>query len=322
MPVRLINISRLDKLEFHTVADPSRVRYAILSHVWNKNDGSGNFIEEPTFHDLSLAMQPPYDLSAPKFNKLRGFFHVAAKDGYHLVWADMCCIDKTSSAEVSESIASMYVWYSCAEVCYAYLNDVPSCQQGLDTLVPVLPEEFCRSRWFTRGWTLQELVAPKALVFFSKDWTVLGTKRSLSRNIQQITSIDVEVLSHERELRSITVARRMSWAANRSTSRQEDRAYSLMGLFGVRIPVLYGEQGYAFIRLQREILKRIPDLTLLAWGPRCRLSDILLDLSNDSGGLDAAGSDPRAREEDAGANGPGEAVQPIHVRARRGRTSR
>lgn len=155
----------------------------------------------------------------------------------------------------------MWDWYSRAAVCYAFLEDVDDLQN------PRSPNSrFRNSRWFKRGWTLQELIAPKEVFFLSRGWRVLGTKNSLAAVIEEITGIDRDVLTHKRSLDSISVARRMSWAANRQTTRTEDEAYSLMGLFGVHLPTIYGEGRKAFLRLQREILEHCPDQSIFAWG--------------------------------------------------------
>ncbi|KAL1952387.1 hypothetical protein VTO73DRAFT_1536 [Trametes versicolor] len=286
--MRLLDITNFPKIKFHEIADPRSVRYVILSHVWDKDKADNVDHCEPTFQELSSiisAINPelPED---PRYEKLKGFCEVAYSQGCTLAWADMCCIDKTSSAELSEAIASMFYWYQHAEVCYVYLKDVSSSPQaklGPHSLPFKSPNskkfwrEFRKSVWFTRGWTLQELIAPRSVVFFSKDWTFLGSKcGELAPVICDITRVDENVLTHQQPLESVSVAQRMSWAAKRLTTRLEDRAYSLMGLFGVGIPVIYGEQEYAFIRLQEEILRRIPDPTLLAWGPLTRWSTLKL----------------------------------------------
>lgn len=270
--MRLLDITDFPIVTFREVVDPGLESYVILSHVWDKAANVEGC--EPTFQELSSIISAinPALPDGPRYKKLKGFCEVAFNQGYTLAWADMCCIDKTSSAELSEAIASMFYWYQCAEVCYVYLKDVSSPQHE-DSEPRSLPfklhnsDEFRRSVWFTRGWTLQELIAPKSVVFCSKDWTILGSKcGELADIICDITRVNKEVLTHQQPLESVSVAQRMLWAANRRTSRLEDRAYSLMGLFGVGIPVLYGEREYAFIRLQEEILRRIPDSTLLAWG--------------------------------------------------------
>ncbi|OBZ69644.1 hypothetical protein A0H81_10369 [Grifola frondosa] len=153
-------------------------------------------------------MPPPNNAEQlPRFSKLLECCALARREGYRWAWIDTCCIDKTSSAELSEAINSMYTWYTMADVCYAYLDN---------------------SKWFKRGWTLQELIAPKNVVFLSRDWKMLGTKRALAHVIEEITGVDAAVLLAVVSARQMSVATRMSWAAGRKTRREEDRAYSLL----------------------------------------------------------------------------------------------
>ncbi|EIW58813.1 HET-domain-containing protein, partial [Trametes versicolor FP-101664 SS1] len=244
--MRLLN-THTGAFEWHH--DPTTVRYAILSHVWDQLQRSPQNADTNPVPLLSL-------VSA----KIRDCCVYARQNGYDLLWIDSCCIDKSSSAELSEAINSMYQWYEQSTVCYAFLYDVPSDED------PRAPgSQFRRSRWFTRGWTLQELVAPLRVVFLSREWRPLGTLSSLATVIEEVTGIDRGVLLHQTPLRTISVARRMSWAATRVTTRVEDEAYSLMGLFGVMMPTIYGEGRYAFARLQEEILKQAPDQTIFAW---------------------------------------------------------
>jgi hypothetical protein len=175
---------------------------------------------------------------------------------------DPVCIDKSSSAELSEAINSMYTWYKDASVCYAYLSDVSSASSAH----PVYPtvSSFSRSRWFTRGWTLQELIAPPYVAFLSKEWEQIGSKHILKDHIKEITGIPINALESA-DMGLFPVSARMSWAAKRQTTRIEDTAYSLMGLFGVNMPLLYGEGEKSFIRLQEEVLKSSDDQSLFAW---------------------------------------------------------
>jgi hypothetical protein len=155
-------------------------------------------------------------------------------------------------SRLSEAINSMYSWYKASQVCYAFLADV---QRG----VP-LSNGLRKSQWFTRGWTLQELLAPSSIVFFDKDWVDIGTKVSLEEIISEITGID-DFANFE----TACVAQKMSWAAKRETTRVEDKAYCLLGLFDVNMPPLYGEGEKAFTRLQLEILKTSDDESIFAW---------------------------------------------------------
>ncbi|KAK3392882.1 hypothetical protein B0H63DRAFT_456764 [Podospora didyma] len=187
----------------------------------------------------------------------------AVKDGHRYIWVDTCCIDRSSSADVTEAINSMFSWYQQAAVCYVYMQDVVKGQkEGYRTW----KDNFAESRWFTRGWTLQELLAPQNVVFYGRGWKHLGSKSTLAKTIEKATKIDELTLREPKLVHKASIARRMSWAANRQTSRVEDMAYSLMGIFGVNMAPLYGEGENAFLRLQEEIIKRSDDQTILAWG--------------------------------------------------------
>ncbi|KAH9847149.1 heterokaryon incompatibility protein-domain-containing protein [Lenzites betulinus] len=262
--------------EFVSIAEIGATSYAILSHTWQSEEEGG----EQTFDDVvklqaecPIADPTPWDAkTAPPVNdaffshpnlseKIKRACEVARNAEFRLIWIDSCCIDKRSSAELSEAINSMYALYRDADVCFVFLADVP---HGTD------PREryskFRWSRWHSRGWTLQELVAPPNVVFLTCDWTFLGTKTSLASTLKQITGVDAEILLGLRPVESASVAKRMSWAAWRKTTRVEDRAYSLLGIFGVHMSPIYGEGTNAFLRLQEEIIKHIPDQSIFAWG--------------------------------------------------------
>lgn len=178
------------------------------------------------------------------------------------VWVDTCCIDKSSSAELSEAINSMFKWYRDAAVCFVYLN--------IETAGKVVSaDELQASRWISRGWCLQELIAPSRVEFFNRHWRMCGDRRGLAKQLHQVTNIDSDVLGRVPGDRvhfdEFSIAKRMSWASNRITTRPEDTAYCLLGLFGVHMPLLYGEGGKrAFFRLQEEIMKQTMDYSLLA----------------------------------------------------------
>lgn len=231
-------------------------KYAILSHRWGDEEVN---LEDFTANSTAVREKLGYA-------KIQDSCTRAVQDGYSYVWVDTCCIDKTSSSELSEAINSMYLWYQQAEVCYAYLFDV-DVPDGYD---PDLDDGKAleKSAWFERGWTLQELVAPRNMIFFSKDWKVLGTKAGLKQILARITKIDEDILDGSKDLSYISVAKRMSWAATRETSRPEDMAYCLMGIFNVNMPMLYGEGGEkAFVRLQEQIMQDSDDESMFAW--RC-----------------------------------------------------
>lgn len=243
-----INTSGSNALEIQEFDDTNTPKYAILSHRWGK--------DELTLQDVEGGITTKIG-----FKKVQRCCAVAKRDGFDYIWVDTCCIDKTSSAELSEAINSMYLWYFKAHRCYAYLADVPS-------------KTFEESEWFARGWTLQELLAPADLVFLDANCDVLGTKESLQKIISNCTGIPAGILSGDEDLETCSVAQRMSWAAKRSTKRVEDLAYCLLGIFGINMPLLYGEGERAFLRLQEEIIRVSDDHSLFAW-----------ESSDDRGGL-------------------------------------
>ncbi|PMD39310.1 HET-domain-containing protein [Hyaloscypha variabilis F] len=253
--MRLLNTFTMRLEEYFGSQIPS---YSILSHCWST--------DEVTFQDINQ----------PNWRSLRGAAKIegacAVSRGYRqqYIWIDTCCIDKSSSAELSESINSMYRWYEKASWCYVYLEDVEGENLYLSraepgTREPVL-DEISRSRWFTRGWTLQELIAPKFIFFFNNEWQFLGDKYALKDIISRVTTIPEAILRRTEDITSCSISRKMSWAASRKTTREEDIAYCLLGIFGVNMPLLYGEGGRAFIRLQEEILKESDDQSIFAWG--------------------------------------------------------
>jgi hypothetical protein len=197
----------------------------------------------------------------------------ARSDDLHYLWVDTNCIDKTSSAELSEAINSMYAWYRNASVCYAYLMDVPS---DMEEKCDASNSRFRRSRWFKRGWTLQELLAPKNVVFFSRDWTEIGRKDTMTKLLEEITGIRANYLLQLEGIDGASIAQRMSWVSNRSTSRPEDIAYCMLGIFDVNMPLIYGEGSKAFVRLQEEIIKISDDHSIFAWTWIPELSDPLM----------------------------------------------
>ncbi|CCF38807.1 HET and Ankyrin domain-containing protein [Colletotrichum higginsianum] len=273
--MRLLSVKSLEVKEFSANVIPP---YAILSHRWLGDD------EEVILQDIEL----PVAKTKLGYEKLVKSCKQAEKDGVEYVWIDSCCIDKTSSAELSESINSMFRWYKEAVVCYAFLSDVPS-DSTLEDDSP-----FAKSKWFTRGWTLQELIAPEHLRFYSQEWKPLGSKSHLSGVISRITGIDELTLRGRRELHLSSIAARMSWAAKRETTREEDRSYSLLGLFGVHLPLLYGEGGKnAFLRLQEELIRISDDRSIFAWhsGSFRPQEELLLALSKGSSFLASSPAD-------------------------------
>ncbi|KAI6032537.1 heterokaryon incompatibility protein-domain-containing protein, partial [Pisolithus marmoratus] len=236
-------------------------RYAILSHRWAVEV----CYEELTGLPRMEARMRDQVRQRDGYRKIINSCKQAMKDGYEWLWIDTCCIDKRSSAELSEAINSMYRWYQNAQVCYAYLNDVDE----LDFPTKRDHSKFDKSNgwpeWFMRGWTLQELIAPKQVQFFNRDWVPIRNKRHLAPVLKEITGIPCKVLRDGLAAKHLSIAQIMSWAATRKTTRVEDRAYSLMGLFGINMPMLYGEGKKAFQRLQLEIIRASSDHSIFAW---------------------------------------------------------
>ncbi|KAE9364800.1 HET-domain-containing protein [Stipitochalara longipes BDJ] len=242
--MRLINTTTYELKEFNR--DSEIPPYAILSHRWEK--------EEVTFEEFNGYSS---GVKAKEgYKKIKKACNQAAKDDLEYAWVDTCCINKSSSAELTESINSMFRWYQKANVCYVYLSDVSE---------TYAEGELKHSAWFKRGWTLQELLAPSELEFYDRKWKFIGTKLDFVNRIASITGIDELVLRGERQPKNTSIAARMSWAAYRETSRVEDVAYCLLGIFDVSMPLIYGEGERSFLRLQEEIVKRSNDLTIFAW---------------------------------------------------------
>jgi hypothetical protein len=221
--------------------------YAILSHTW------GADTDEVTYKDLMDSTSK----DKPGYKKIYFCGEQARRDGLQYFWVDTCCIDKSNNAELAEAINSMFHWYQNAAKCYAYLSDVSMTEQKASNQVSELTWEsaFRASRWFTRGWTLQELLAPSSVEFFSQEAKRLGDKRDLEQQVHEITGIAASALQGA-PLSQFGVDERLSWAKNRQTTREEDKAYSLLGIFDAYMPLIYGEgRDNAFTRLRDEIDK-------------------------------------------------------------------
>jgi len=255
--MRLIRASSVELEEFQPGSVP---KYAILSHRWGKPE------TEVQFHDIGTQSAK----SKHAYQKVLMACHRAQADGYKYIWIDTCCIDKSSSAELTEAINSMFQWYQNSAVCYAFLSDVSghngrvrhAAGLGIEGLIR---RQFISSSWFTRGWTLQELLAPSNVIFFDDQWRDIGTKHQLRDEIFRATGIGLGYLEGWAPISFASIAQRMSWMAKRKTTRPEDTAYCLLGIFSVNMPLLYGEGERAFIRLQDEIMKNSYDHSIFAW---------------------------------------------------------
>ncbi|KAG8526146.1 uncharacterized protein KY384_000139 [Bacidia gigantensis] len=262
--MRLINTNSLELEEFFDSKIPE---YAILSHRWGQKEISfKEFRKDKTPDDAGKS-------------KIIRCCALARTRSISWVWIDTCCIDKRSSAELSEAINSMYRWYQNAKECYIYLSDVVLPGKCLpssnDASYQQFHESFRQSLWFTRGWTLQELLAPRKSFFFDSDWEIISSQEDLVSDIAEATGISREDLESA-DLKSASIARRMYWASKRETSRAEDMAYCLLGIFDINMPLLYGEGiEKAFRRLQLEIIKDSDDESIFAWSTKTRNTSIL-----------------------------------------------
>jgi len=222
-------------LEF---CDDETTEYAILSHRWIAQEVDCD--EMVGLANIALGERDEIR-QHDGYQKILQCCEQAQKDGYKWLWVDTCCIDKRSSAELSEAINSMYRWYENAKVCYAYLHDVPSSSFPTASDHRRYRDFDGWPEWFSRGWTLQELIAPSNVLFFNKDWQTIGDKRTLAPTLRKITGIPERILTDGLRGNLPCVSQIMSWAASRKTTQVEDRAYSLMGLLDVNMPMLYGE---------------------------------------------------------------------------------
>jgi hypothetical protein len=230
--------------------------YAILSHTWKEG-------QEVTFADLKDS-ENAVDVNGrikEGYQKLRFCAEQAKRDGLDYFWVDTCCIDKANNTELSEAINSMFRWYQNAKKCYVYLSDVEYNISDTDDESSRRWKPFFRkSRWFTRGWTLQELLAPASVEFYSKEGELLGNKITLQDTIHEITGIPVGALSSN-DLFKFDIAKRFSWAQKRQTTREEDGAYCLLGIFGIYMSLIYGEgRENAIKRLQRKVQEASEDI--------------------------------------------------------------
>ncbi|KAF9477388.1 hypothetical protein BDN70DRAFT_810788, partial [Pholiota conissans] len=215
-------------------------KYAILSHTWLRSTSA-----EVTYSDW---YSKTFDMSHIGYRKLVNFCKVASADfGLTLGWIDTVCIDKSSSSELDESIRSMYKWYQKSAVCITYLSET------------ITLDDMASDPWFTRGWTLQELIAPMNLKFYTQNWVQLVGSVSNDKAVDDIQN-QIEIAANITGIElsspsSVPVSRKMEWAARRQVTRGEDTAYSLMGLFGINMSIAYGEgPKTAFIRLIKKIL--------------------------------------------------------------------
>ncbi|KAK7460467.1 hypothetical protein VKT23_009188 [Stygiomarasmius scandens] len=245
-PRRLVDTHTLALVEFHE--RDTIPPYAILSHRWIKR-------KEVVYrrfkrHDRWTKLRSGY-------RKIQAACRQACQDGIRYIWIDTCCIKQGNHDDVAMNITSMYGYYQNAEVCYVYLVDVGRKRTMFDG-------RFwwqLGSEWFQRGWTLQELLAPRTVIFLNKRWQRIGDKYDLRDDIQRQTTIPSAVLSGEQSVQDVDVLTRMSWAMDRETTKEQDEAYCLQGLLGVSVEPDYDESYYAsFNRLGKALFDARPEL--------------------------------------------------------------
>ncbi|KAF8433704.1 hypothetical protein L210DRAFT_545886 [Boletus edulis BED1] len=225
-----------------------KLKYATFSHRWLERG-------EPSFRDILMSFQPA------GYSKLVNFCEKAAEYDCCLAWSDTCCINKDSSTELEEAIRSMFKWYRDAHMCIAYLAEATSI------------DDLGNDVWFTRGWTLQELLAPRAMKFYGKDWVPLTSSINDKQDVCMLDALSRATGIPHRDLRSFRpgtrdVHQKMMWASNRTTTRVEDIAYSLIGIFDVSLTIAYGEGHRAFYRLMETIVNRCGEWEIMAWAGR------------------------------------------------------
>ncbi|KIK28106.1 hypothetical protein PISMIDRAFT_605388 [Pisolithus microcarpus 441] len=246
------------QIQIFAVCDDATTRYCILSHRWIE----GQEVNYEQMKDLAKSDSVYEILNWQGYQKILKACSVA--DGlFEYLWVDTCCIDKRSSSELSEAINSMFRWYKNSSRCYTYLHDTSDFP--IDPDLANFPDSNGWPQWFSRGWTLQELIAPDDLQFFSRDWKGIGNKRSRATELKRITGVPVRVLADGLSSYAPSFAEIMSWAAERRTTLVEDEAYSLIGLLSINMPMLYGEGKKAFQRLQLEFMRITNDQSVFAW---------------------------------------------------------
>ncbi|KAL4064878.1 heterokaryon incompatibility protein-domain-containing protein [Scleroderma yunnanense] len=242
--------------------DDETTAYAILSHRWT--DQEVNYDEM-----VDLAKMKRQERHAicrrSGYRKILDSCEQAKRDEYKWLWVDTCCIDRRSSAELSEVMDSMYRWYENSGTCYVHLHDVHGSSFPTARNDTTYANSNGYPEWFSRGWTLQEMIAPSHVQFFNKNWKPIGDKRMLAHTLEEITRVPEQILKDGLSSNRPCVAQIMSWAAKRTTRQLEDRAYSLLGLLDLNMPMLYGEGKKAFQRLQLEIIRMSNDQSILAW---------------------------------------------------------
>jgi hypothetical protein len=251
--MRLLNATTYDLQEF--LDRDSRPQYAILSHRWANKE-----IIYGTLNPSNLRNE---DFKSQQLDKIRGTCRIARQNNLNWVWIDSCNINKESTVELNRSLNSMFQWYQEAAECYTYLSDVLALGQDASVFKQQGSEKI--SEWFERGWTLQELLAPKTMTFFDKHWVAIGTRSQLASQIESITDIEARFLDGSERFRAASIATKLSWAAHRKTTVEADMAYCLLGIFDVDLVPIPGEGRREFLRLQQRLIQKYNDESIFAW---------------------------------------------------------
>ncbi|KAM5536985.1 hypothetical protein V8D89_009314 [Ganoderma adspersum] len=265
----MLSTDRAELHHFQNGPDTVAGSYATLSHLWDREEPSFQDMQQlqalcrnnaralAAHHAFGPVMSPNPRDHVP--SKIRNACIAAQKQGCQWLWADTCCVERVTAASVSDAVGGAYGLYYYAKVCLAYLADVSHAS---------VHAQFPASRWHGRAWTLPELVAPKSVVFFSREWAYIGVKQDLAAVLESTIRVPARVMTRQDAPSKYSVAERMTWAGGRRTTREEDRAYSLMGLFDVRMSARYGEGASAFPRIQQKIAQKTMDMSLFSWGRR------------------------------------------------------
>ena len=280
--MRLLNVRTYELAE-----NLQGTQYAILSHRW--------YDQEITFRTLDPAKLKDLNIQTPQLEKIRGACARARADRLDWIWMDSCCIDRDSSEQLRRTINSMFQFYQHAAVCYTHLSDVATSESGAGSFQWQETEQqpgLRHSEWFSRGWTLQELLAPRKMIFFDRCWRLIGTKTELASEISRITGIETGYLTGAKDFRSASIATRLSWQAGRKTTEIEDIAYSLLGILDVQLVPMYSEGRQASQRLQVEIIRTNNDESIFAWtSPTAEMPSHSRSWASDQWGLLAPSPD-------------------------------
>ncbi|KAK4498320.1 hypothetical protein PRZ48_010978 [Zasmidium cellare] len=270
--MRLLNVHSLQLEKYDDIEETPE--YAILSHRWSKNEMRFGHFQGADWDTLRKSAIDGGKEDEIGIAKILSACAVTKSFALDYLWIDTCCIDGSSSTEVTQAINSMFRWYQRASVCLAYLFDVSTDTSELGHMIDrrlyarkktqiLRIGPFEDSQWFRRGWTLQELLAPPELVFYDHAWRRIGVKTDMTKQIQAATRIDPKYLTGDFE--DASIATKLSWVSDRTTTLPDDMAYCMVGILGVSMDTRYGEEERAFMRLQELLIEKVADDSIFAW---------------------------------------------------------